>query len=106
MASCLKKLKGHIAFDLFVSPYVRYTYFVGRLTKSDNNLETWYRPLVKSGYRKINFLISQPKHTVLLSPKKYVKTDGLEKIHSFPLKNFVYLNLCWKGWHKILPLSF
>ena len=27
------------------------------------------------------------------APEKYVKTDGLENIYNFTLKNFVYLNL-------------
>ena len=60
------------------------------------------RPLVKTVYHKINFLISQPKHmfwvlkiieTVLLSTQTYVQTDGSENIKNFTLKNFVYLNL-------------
>ena len=64
-----------------------------------------HRTLVKSGYPKTNFLISQPKHmlwvlkrTVAMrrffwAPKTYVKTDGQENIYNFMLKNFVYLNL-------------
>ena len=51
-----------------------------------------YRPLVKSAYQKINFLISQPKHMLWVlkrtvsmrrffwAPKIYVQTDGLENI--------------------------
>ena len=62
------------------------------------------RPLVKSVYQKINFLISQPKHTLwvikgtvsmrgfFLAPKTYVKIDGLENIYYFTLKICVYLN--------------
>ena len=46
------------------------------------------RPLVKSVYQKINFLISQPKHILwvlkktvslrqfFLAPKTYAQTDG------------------------------
>ena len=30
------------------------------------------------------------------TPKTYVQTDGLENIHYFRLKNFVYLNLCYR----------
>ena len=32
--------------------------------------------------------------TVLRAPKTYVKIDGLENIHNFTLKFFVYVNLC------------
>ena len=44
-------------------------------------------------------MLSVLKRTVsmgwfFLAPKKYVKTDGLENINNFTLKNFVYLNLC------------
>ena len=65
-----------------------------------------YRPLVKSAYQNIIFLITQPKHmlwelkrTVSMrrffwAPKTYVQTDGFENIYNFTLKNFVYLNLC------------
>ena len=32
------------------------------------------------------------------TPKTYVKSDGLENIHNFTLKHFVYPNLCvWLG---------
>ena len=57
--------------------------------------EPLYRPLVKSAYQKINFLISQPKHMlwVLKRMVSYVQTDGLENIYNLMLKNFVYLNL-------------
>ena len=63
------------------------------------------RPLVKSVYKKNNFLISQPKHMLwvlkrtvsmrrfFLAPKIYVQIDGLENINNFTLKNIVYLNL-------------
>ena len=68
--------------------------------------ETTVRTLVKSEQQKFNFLFSHPKHmlwvlkwTVSLrrffcTPKKYIKTDGLENIHNFTLKIFVYLKLC------------
>ena len=64
------------------------------------------RPLVKSAYQKINFLISQPKHILwvlkrTLSMRRffwalitYVHTDDLENIYNFMLKKFIYLNLC------------
>ena len=56
------------------------------------------RPLVKSAYQKINFLISQPKHMlwVLKRMVSYVQTDGLENFYNFMLKNYVYLNLWLK----------
>ena len=34
--------------------------------------------------------------TVLLSTKPYVKTDEQENIYNFTLKDFVYLNLCFR----------
>ena len=59
------------------------------------------RPLVKSMYQNINFLIYQPKHMFWVSmrwffwaSKLYVQTYGLENINNFTLKNVVYLNLC------------
>ena len=66
------------------------------------------RPLVKSTYQKINFLISQTKHMLWVlkrsvsmrrffrAPKTYVQTDGLEYIYNFTIKNCVYLNLRFK----------
>ena len=64
----------------------------------------WYmgRPLVKSVYHKINFLISQPKHMLWVlkrtismrrffwAPKTYFQTDGLENIYNFRSK-FVFI---------------
>ena len=49
-------------------------------------------PLVKSAYKKNNFLISQPKHMLLVlkrTPKTYVQTDELENIYNLTLKHFV-----------------
>ena len=63
-------------------------YPVGKELKT----QTISRPLVKSAYQKINFLISQPKHMLWVlkrtvsmrqffwAPKTYVQTDGLENI--------------------------
>ena len=66
------------------------------------------RPLEKRAYQNINFLISQPKHMLLVSmrrffwaPKTYVKIDGEESIYNFTLKNFVYLHL-WVLYGKML----
>ena len=53
-------------------------------------------PLVKSAYKKNNFLISQPKHMLLVlkrTPKTYVQTDELENIYNFTLKKCVSLYL-------------
>ena len=68
---------------------------------------SFIRPLVKSAYQKINFLISQPKHMLWVlkrtvsmrqffwAPITYVQTDGLENIYNFMLNFFVYLNQCF-----------
>ena len=61
--------------------------------------------LVKSVNQILTNLISQPKYMLWVlkrtlsmrwffgATKKYVKTDGLEDICKFTLKNFVYLKL-------------
>ena len=67
------------------------------------------RPLVKSVYQIINFLISQPKHMLWVlkrtvsmrwffcAPIKYAQTDGLQKILHFYAQKFCLtkLNLCY-----------
>ena len=58
-----------------------------------------YEKIIKNNYfsTKTYVVGTQKNHLnemVILSTKTFVKTDGLENIYNFTLKNVVYLNLC------------
>ena len=128
-----------VHFDMDKTSYFYILYFLWTCTifKRTCELCLWMgnlrklcsRFLDKSAYQKINFLISHPKHMLWVlkrpvsmrlffwAPKTYVKTDGLENINNFALKNFVCLNLwyrlrwvgptlCRKVWNLLLAANF
>ena len=75
---------------------------MSRWERCEKRTITYFRPLVKSAYQKINFLIFN-QNIMLWVLKRTVsmrlffwapKTDGFENIYNFAFKNFVYLNLC------------